>query len=81
MLTVQDKDSGNARIPEISRSDLEYLINEFIVGRNAERNRAIMKRRLIDGICFEPLADEFDMSVRQIKNIVYTNTQVIIKHL
>jgi hypothetical protein len=36
-----------------------------------EQNRAIMKRRLIDGICFEPLADEFDLSVRQVKNIVY----------
>ena len=81
MEQVQSKDRGNAKVPNLSRSDLEYLIDEFIVGRNAERNRAIMKRRLIDGIYFEPLAEEFDLSVRQVKNIVYTNTQVIIKHL
>lgn len=55
----------------ISRTELESLIDEWIVGRNAERNRAILKRRLIDGICFEPLAEEFNLSVRQVKNIVY----------
>lgn len=81
MEQVRNKDKRNAKIPNLRKSDLEYLINEFIVGRNAERNRAIMKRRLIDGIYFESLAEEFDMPVRQIKNIVYTNTQVIIKHL
>ena len=63
-----------------SRSELEHLIDEWIVGRNAERNRAIMKRRLIDGIYFEPLAEEFDLSVRQVKNIVYKSQIKIYKH-
>lgn len=53
------------------KSDFEYMIDEFIVGRNAERNKAIVRRRLIDGICYEPLAEEFGLSVRQVKNIVY----------
>jgi len=52
------------------KSDIEYRIDEFIVGRNAERNRAIVRRRLIDGISYEPLAEEFGLSVRQVKNIV-----------
>lgn len=52
----------------IPRSEWERLINEWIF---SERDRSILKRRLLDGICFEPLAEEFDMSVRQIKNIVY----------
>lgn len=56
---------------DISRSELEKAIDEWIVGRNAERDRKILKRRLIDGICFEPLAEEFGLSVRQVKNIVY----------
>lgn len=55
----------------ITRTDLEHMIEEYLIGRNAERNRKIVKRRLIDGICFEPLAEEFGMSVRQVKNIVY----------
>lgn len=56
---------------DISRSKLEEAIDEWIIGKNAERDRKILKRRLIDGICFEPLAEEFGLSVRQVKNIVY----------
>ena len=53
---------------DLSRSQFEHYIDEWIF---SERDRAILKRRLLDGICFEPLADEFDLSVRQVKNIVY----------
>lgn len=66
---------------EHSRTEIEHAIDEWIVGRNAERNRAILKRRLIDGICYEPLAEEFDLSVRQIKNIVYRNQEKILRKL
>lgn len=52
---------------DLSRSEIEELIDEWIF---SERDRNIMKRRLLDGICYEPLAEEFDMSVSQIKNIV-----------
>lgn len=55
----------------LSRSEIENLIDEWIVGRNAERNRAILKRRLLDGVTYEKLSEEFDLSVRQVKNIVY----------
>ena len=51
-----------------TNSEIERLINEHV--HNA-RNRNILKRRLIDGVCFEPLAEEFNLSVRQVKNIVY----------
>jgi len=56
---------------ELSRSQIDWLIEEWIIGKNAERNRKILRRRLFDGIAFERLAEEFDMSVRQIKDIVY----------
>ena len=36
---------------------------------------------MIDGITFEHLAEEFDMSVRQIKNIVYKAQEQLITHL
>ena len=64
-----------------SRTEIEQAIDEWIVGRNAERNRAILKRRLIDGICYEPLAEEFDLSVRQVKNIIYKEQEKVLKHL
>ena len=53
---------------EVSRSEWEHLIDEWIFN---ERDRKILKRRLLDGICFEPLAEEFDLSVTQVKHIVY----------
>lgn len=52
---------------DLSRSEWENLIDQFIF---SELHRKILKRRLLDGICFEPLAEEFDLSVRQVKNIV-----------
>lgn len=65
----------------LSRADIEAAINNWIIGRNAERNRMILKRRLLDGITFDRLAEEFDLSVRQVKNIVYQCEDKLYKHL
>ena len=56
------------RFDDMSRTEIEFLIDEWI---HKERDRQILKRRLLDGIRYEPLAEEFDLSVRQVKNIVY----------
>jgi len=66
---------------EHSRTEIEHAIDEWIVGRNAERNRMILKRRLIDGICFEPLSEEFDLSVSQVKRIVYKHEKKLFRFL
>ena len=63
---------------DYSRSELNTAIDEWILN---EKHRAILKRRLLDGICFEPLAEEFDMSVRQIKRIVYKSQETLFRHL
>lgn len=63
---------------DISRSELEKVIDEWIFN---ERDRRIAKRRLLDGVCYEPLAEEFNLSVRQTKNIVYKTESVIIRHI
>ena len=62
----------------LSRSEWENLIDQWIFKK---RDRAILKRRLLDGICYEPLAEEFDLSVQQTKTIVYKATERLIKHL
>jgi len=54
------------------------MIDEWI---HNERDRSILKRRLLDGICFEPLAEEFDLSVRQVKNIVYKAQDKLFRHM
>ena len=55
---------------ELTNTELLNAINDRVNGPHEERNRAILKRRFVDGICFEPLAEEFGLSVRQTKNIV-----------
>lgn len=63
---------------DCSRSQLEHIIDEWILN---EKYRAVMKRRLLDGITYERLAEEFDMSVSQIKRIVYKSESKIFKHV
>lgn len=63
---------------EYTNSWIAAVIDEHI---HSERDRAILKRRLIDGICFEPLAEEFDMSVPQIKRIVYKGYKTVFNKL
>lgn len=63
---------------EYSNSQAREWIAEYI---HSERDRKILERRLIDGITFEKLAEEFDMSVRQIQNIVKKKELFLFKHL
>jgi DNA-directed RNA polymerase specialized sigma24 family protein len=60
-----------------SRTEIEALIDEWILN---ERNRKILKRRLLDGIIYEKLAEEFELSVRQVKDIVYKSKEKLYKH-
>ena len=46
-----------------------------------ERDRRILIRRYVDGICFEPLAEEVDMSVRQIKRIVIKHRDTVFDYV
>jgi DNA-directed RNA polymerase specialized sigma24 family protein len=62
---------------EYSNSQIEHMIDEWI---HSERDRTILKRRLIDGITYERLAEEFDISVRHIKRIIYKSEELLFKH-
>lgn len=62
---------------EYTNSQIAGLIDEHI---HSERDRRMLKRRLIDGICFEPLAEEFDLSVRQTKSIIYKGIDRLSKY-
>lgn len=67
-----------SKIPEFPRYLWEQLIDDWIL---SERDRAIMKRRLLDGICFEPLAEEFELSVSHTKKIVSSCQKKLFKHI
>lgn len=63
---------------EYTNSQIAALIDEHI---HSERERAILKRRLIDGICYEPLVEEFDLSTQRVKAIVYKAENKLFKYL
>ena len=65
-------------IPDLSRTEISLLIDEWIF---SERDRAILKRRMLDGICFEPLAEEFDLSPQAVKSIVYKSMDKLFAHI
>lgn len=62
----------------LPRSEIDHLIDEWILN---ERDRNILKRRLLDGITYEALAEEFDLSVRHTKRIVYRAEERFFKNL
>ena len=63
---------------EYTNSQIRDLIREHI---HNERDRKILYRRLVDGVCFEPLAEEFEMSVSQVKRIIRKNTEILSRHI
>lgn len=63
---------------EYTNSEISQLIDEMI---HNQRDRAILKRRLIDGICYEPLSEEFGLSPKQVRNIVHKCEDKLFKHL
>ena len=62
----------------LSRSDWENLIDEWIFN---EREREILKRRLLDGLTFEQLAEEFNYSDKNIQRIIYKGTARLFKKI
>lgn len=63
---------------DYTNSQIAAVIDEVI---HSERDRKLLKRRYIDGIHFEALAEEFDMSVRHCKRVIYTQSEKLFKHL
>lgn len=51
----------------LSNSQLAELIGEHI---HSERNRQIMKMKLIDGYTYEKIAEIVDMSPRYVRSLV-----------
>ena len=63
---------------EYTNSRIREIIAEHI---HSERDRKLMERRLIDGITFERLAEEFELSVSQVKRMIWKESEIIFSHL
>ena len=62
----------------LSRYELQYLIDQWIFN---ERHRLILSDRLFNGTTYERLAEKYDLSTQQVKNIVYKAMDRLEKHL
>jgi len=63
---------------EYTNSQILEAIGEYV---HSDRDRSILARRLVDGIRIEKLAEEFELSPRQIKNIIYRNEEILFRKL
>lgn len=63
---------------EYSNSQINEIIAEYV---HNEKFRQILCRRLIDGITLERLAEEFDMSISQIKRIIRRESAAVFRHV
>lgn len=62
----------------LSRTDRCRLIDEWIFN---SKYREIMKGKLLDGLTHEQLAEQYDLSVRQIANIVKKYKHILACHI
>lgn len=66
------------QIPEYTNSQMELLIDEHI--HNA-KYRDILKRRYLDGLTYEAIAERCDLSIQQTKTIVYKAQNKLLRYL
>ncbi len=65
-------------LKDMDNFEIADAIDRYVRG---ERDRQILKRRILDKICYEPLAEEFQLSVSQIKRIIIKAQEQLYYHL
>ena len=63
---------------EYTNSQMSALIDEHI---HNIRNRAMLKMRFLDGMTYEQIANELDISTQQVKTVIYKAQAKLIKFL
>ena len=76
MLSYLDRNKRRFDKRGYTSSQLEGMIQEAVL---SERDRPIIRRRIIDHVSMEALAEEFKLSVPQIKRIVYKGEDALAK--
>ena len=67
---------------EISKTQIVEAIDEWVIlSLYADRDREIMRRRLVDGAPVERLTNEFDLTEQRIKAIIDKWYDVIFEHI
>ena len=59
-------------------SKINQIIDEYI---HDERNRELVRRKLINGAAYEPLSEAFGITPRHCFNIVMAAKRIIVEHI
>lgn len=65
----------------LTATEISNLIDEYIIGNNAERDREILKARLVLGRSLYQLSNQFYLSQTQIKNILRKRQKEFFTHV
>jgi hypothetical protein len=60
--------------PKLSRPAIEKIIDDWVF---SQRDREIVKARLLDGMYYEEMEVKFHLCERQLKRIVYKYQNII----
>lgn len=71
---------------DLNRDQYDHAIDQWILGRNAERDRLILRIYLFDGITFEQMQRRLDgldypLSIDQIKKVVRKRKEELFRHI
>lgn len=75
---------------DYSRPEIEQGIEDWIIGKNGERNRLILKLKLIDGLSYNQIANRlsseeyppnYHLTVRQIQRVVRKSETILFSHI
>lgn len=74
---------------DFGRSGIEKIVDEWVIGKNGERDRLIMKLHFINGYTFEGLQkkldtmedESFHLSIDRLKQIILQRSNQIEKHI
>lgn len=67
------------KLDEIGKSRTEWnaIIDDWIFN---EIDRHILKRRLLDGLCFQQVSEEVNLSIEQVKKRYYKAQKALFLH-
>ena len=78
---------------DLNRDQYDHAIDQWILGRNAERDRVILRMYLFDGITFERMQRRLDkmaedlndpkyaLGIDQLKKVVHKRKFQLFKHI
>ena len=71
----------NMKEIDLSRTEVSNLIDEYIIGNNAIRDREILKDNILDGLSYYELSEKYNLSLTRIRDILKKRKSKLFKHI